>query len=69
METRDKSPRIRVQEVAHILGCGVSTVWAWVRRGHIPPPKRVGSRFSFWLRSEIEAIALEGGSSTKTRSA
>lgn len=51
------SPRIRVREVAQILGCSVSTVWAWVRKGLIPEPFRIGSRFSFWLRADIEALA------------
>ena len=50
-------PRIRVNEVARILGCSVSTVWAWVRAGLIPQPTRVGTRFSFWLREEILKIA------------
>ena len=50
-------PRIRVKEVARILGCSVSTVWAWVRAGLIPQPTRVGTRFSFWLREEIIKIA------------
>lgn len=50
-------PRIRVKEVAHILGCSVSTVWAWARTGLIPQPTRVGTRFSFWLREEIQKIA------------
>lgn len=50
-------PRIRVKEVARILGCSVSTVWAWARSGLIPQPTRVGTRFSFWLREEIEKIA------------
>lgn len=50
-------PRIRIKEVALILGCSVSTVWAWARAGHIPQPTRVGTRFSFWLREEIQKIA------------
>jgi excisionase family DNA binding protein len=51
------SPRIRVKEVAQILGCSVSTIWAWVKNGHIPALYRIGARFSYWLRSDIEAIA------------
>ncbi len=51
------SPRIRVKEVAQLLGCSVSTVWSWVRKGYLPPPQRVGRRFSFWLREEIEVLA------------
>ena len=53
----NESPRIRVKEVAALLGCSVSTVWAWSRRGIIPAPQRVGARFTFWLRSDIEAVA------------
>lgn len=49
--------RIRVKTVARILGCSVSTVWAWVKKGYLPPPRKVGTRFSYWLKSEIEAIA------------
>lgn len=52
-----ESPRIRVKEVAALLGCSVSTVWSWTKRGIIPAPQRVGPRFTYWLRSDIEAVA------------
>lgn len=51
-------PRMRVREVAKRLGCSVSTVWAWVKKGYLPKPRKVGTKFSYWLRSEIEEIAL-----------
>lgn len=51
------SQRIRVKTVATLLGCSVSTVWAWAKKGYIPQPRRVGSKFTYWLRSEIEAVA------------
>lgn len=54
------SPRIRVREVSQLMGCSVSTVWSWVRRGLLPEPHRVGTRFSYWIRSEIEALAVRG---------
>lgn len=53
-----QTPRIRVREVASILGCTVSTVWAWVKKGYLPQPYRIGNRFTYWLRSDIEAIAV-----------
>ena len=53
----NESPRIRVKEVAALLGCSVSTVWAWSKRGIIPAPQRVGPRFTYWLRGDIEAAA------------
>ena len=52
-----ESPRIRVKDVAKILDCSVSTVWSWVKNGYIPEPYRVGSRFTYWLRADIEKIA------------
>lgn len=54
---KEFSKRIRVKTVAALLGCSVSTVWAWAKKGYIPRPKRVGSKFTYWLRSEIEAVA------------
>lgn len=61
MTTNAQSPRIRVKAVAQLLDCSVSTVWAWVKKGLLPPPHRVGTRFSYWLKAEIEAIAQEQG--------
>lgn len=54
------SPRIRVKEVAALLGCSVSTVWAWAKKGIIPAPQRIGPRFTYWLRVDIEAAATAG---------
>jgi len=55
------SIRIRDKEVAVILGCGKSTVWSWVKtRPGFPQPRREGRRCTYWLRSEVEAYALNG---------
>lgn len=53
----NESPRIRVKEVAALLGCSVSTVWTWAKKGIIPAPQRVGVRFTYWLRADIETAA------------
>ena len=45
---------LRVKDVADLLGCSVSTVWSWVRKGYLPRPYRIGSRFSFWNQQDIE---------------
>ena len=56
------SLRIRDKEVAAILGCGRSTVWRWVKeRPGFPQPRREGTRCTYWIRSEVEAYALNGG--------
>lgn len=52
------SPRIRVREVAALLGCSISTVWAWTRKGYLPQPQRIGRRFTFWLRADIQQLAI-----------
>lgn len=56
-ECQARHERIRVKEVAAELRCSVSTVWAWVKAGYIPKPYKIGNRFTYWLRSEIEAAA------------
>ena len=56
------SLRIRDKEVALILGCGKSTVWHWARtRPGFPQPHRDGGRYTYWLRHEVEAYALNCG--------
>ena len=55
------SLRIRDKEVAVILGCGKSTVWNWAKtRPGFPQPHRDGGRYTYWLRHEVEAYALNG---------
>ena len=53
------SPRIRVREVADLLGMkAVSTVWKYAKEmPDFPQPRRCGSRFTYWLRDEVEAYA------------
>jgi len=52
-----KSPRLRADEVAAILNCAKSTVWKWAKEGRIPAPHKEGNRFTYWLRTEVEAFA------------
>ena len=51
--------RLRVAEVASILGCCKSSVWNWVKtRPNFPQPRREGNRYTYWFRHEVEAYAL-----------
>ena len=34
-----------------------STVWKWAKEGRIPAPHKEGNRFTYWLRTEVEAFA------------
>lgn len=50
--------RIRVREVAAILGICKTTVWAWSKsRPDFPKPRRDGARCTYWLCEEVEAYA------------
>lgn len=41
-------------DVAHALGIGVSTVWAWSKEGRLPQPIKLGAKTTRWKVSEIE---------------
>ena len=59
MQQNVQSIRIRADEVAAILGIGKSTVWALTKKDpHFPQPQRMGARFTYWLRNEVEAYAV-----------
>ena len=61
MTLESTSIRIRDKEAARLLGIGVSTLWRWVKeRPGFPQPRREGRRCTYWLRSEVEAYALNG---------
>ena len=61
------SIRIKDKEAAQILGIGRSTLWAWVKtRPNFPQPRRDGSRFTFWLRSGVEAYATGSSQEQET---
>lgn len=48
--------RLDVRTVATILGCGVSTAWAWAANGTIPKPTKIG-RTTRWRAGDIRRIA------------
>ena len=51
------SPRMRIDEVTAYLNCSRSHLYALNKRGLLR--KRTdGARFTYWLRSEVEAFAL-----------
>ena len=52
---------MRAKDVAAFMGCSISTVWKWVEQGLLPKPSRLGTRFSFWRKSQIEAALAKAG--------
>lgn len=44
---------LKVTTVAAMIGCGRSTVWAWVKEGKFPPPKNWGRNMSRWRAGDV----------------
>ncbi len=56
MSTNFVSPRIRIKEVQQILGCSKTHVYDLHKRRLLIRHKE-GYRFTYWIRSEVEALA------------
>lgn len=52
---------MRAHDAAAFLGVAVSTFWRWVALGRLPKGKRLSSRCTVWLRSDIERFLENGG--------
>jgi predicted DNA-binding transcriptional regulator AlpA len=56
MTTVSSPPLLSFKEVQCL--CGVkarATIYAMVRRGELPAPKRVGGRHTMWMGEDIQA--------------
>ena len=51
-----ESPRIRIKEVQRILGCSKGHVYDLHNR-RLLIKRADGKRFTYWIRSEVEALA------------
>lgn len=50
----------KTREVAAALGVHPDTLAAWVRRGLLPAPTRIGGR-NFWPDSAVKSLMAGGG--------
>lgn len=46
---------LSVSHVAGRLGISKSTVWRWVKDGHLPAPVKLGPGCTRWRASDLEA--------------
>ena len=46
---------MRAKDAAKFLGCGLSTIWLWVKQGKIKA-YRISDRVTIFKRSELEAF-------------
>ena len=55
---------IRMPQVMHMFGCGKSKIWALVKQGKFPAPKKLGGKLAVWdiqeLRKFQKGISAKG---------
>ncbi|WP_243363058.1 helix-turn-helix transcriptional regulator [Fundidesulfovibrio terrae] len=54
---------LRAKEVCSLLGISKSTLYKFIGEGKFPAPKKLGTRTSVWLSSQVYAVmqAIIGG--------
>lgn len=52
----DHNRLLRLPEVQERVSLGRSTIWLWVKEGRFPAGKKLSSRVTVWLESDIEAF-------------
>ena len=59
MKKQDFKQNFRPQEAAEYLGVGRSTLWRYIREGHIKT-KKLSQRVTIISKAELERFANEG---------
>lgn len=54
-KAKEQDRFVQVNEVAHISGMGVSTVWRKSKLGTMPKPVKVSANTTRWRLSELNA--------------
>ena len=57
---RDTRDLVTAGELAGQFGVCPRTIWAWVARGDLPPPKRIGPRCRRWSITELQQWVDDG---------
>ena len=60
-EKSEQAVIYRPKDLARRLGVRKATVHDWERKGILPQAKRYGSRFTFWLKADIDAWLEKSG--------
>ena len=45
---------LRPRDLCRILGCSKSAIRAWELSGILPPARRNGARFTYWLKADLD---------------
>jgi prophage regulatory protein len=60
---------LRLGDVQHRVGLRRSAIYNLIRRGDFPPPIRLGSRCSAWVRVEVDRWIAEQVVNSRVRNA
>ena len=52
----DPDAFVRAAECANFLSIGLSTWWAWVQKGRVERPKKIGPRTSVWKAGYVREL-------------
>ena len=51
---------LRAKDAARLLAIAESTLWKWVKQGHLPKGTRLGSKVTVWRKSDLEKLLTTG---------
>ena len=46
----------RTRVLQKMFDVGRTTIWNWVNAGTLPAPKRMNSRYSYWVIEDIDSL-------------
>lgn len=52
-DTTPTKKLISAREVAAFYGISLSTLWRWIKQGHLPAPVKIGRR-TFWKAQTLD---------------
>jgi predicted DNA-binding transcriptional regulator AlpA len=53
------SAHVRQPVVQALFACSSATVWRMVKRGQLPPPKKLSERVTAWNVGQLRAVLAE----------
>lgn len=48
------------EQIAYFVGVHCTTIWAWVKRGKLPPPIKLSAGVTRWNAAEVRKFLFRG---------